>query len=695
MTENQKPHIMVVDDTLENLKVINSILSAENYEVRPLSQGEQALYAAQEEVPDLILLDIMMPGLDGYQVCERLKANPVTAKVPVIFLSALQDAENKVRAFQLGGVDYISKPFQAEEVLARVATHLHLSQLQQALQQQNRQLQEAATLFEVSSDCIVLTDVRGVIHRVNPSFTELTGYAPEEVIGQTPRLFKSGRHDREFYQQLWHGLLQQGFWEGEIWNRHKNGSIYPQWERITAVRDAQGEVSGYIAQASEITRRKLTEREIRHHGNYDALTGLANRTLLLERLDQALKQHNRNRCTLCLLLIALDRFKQVNESLGYLSGDALLQQVAARLSDSIREIDTAARIGGSEFALVLTEQADHRQCEAMAKQVLERIQEVFVLPEGRAEIDASIGISLFPDDADSHPLLLRNATLALSRAKAEGGSRLRFFTEAMDKEVLQRHRLERDLRQALTQDQLSIHYQPIVDLHSGATLGVESLLRWRHPELGPISPAHFIPIAEGAGLIQAIGTWVCKAVCQQLQEWRQRGLVFYASVNVSAHQIPQGIDPKWLFELTQYHRLEPEFLVLEITETALADDLEGVTTWLEQVRELGFKVYLDDFGTGYSSLSYLKNFPVDAVKIDRAFIRDMVEQSRDRALVQAILAMSQSLDLQVVAEGIETQAQQQLLREINCNYGQGFVFSKPLPAEELVQGTGIELLRSE
>jgi len=673
--------ILIVDDNPENLNVLKRMLSAEDYEVRPLPSGELAIRAAQAEVPDLILLDIMMPGLDGYEVCARLKADPRTRDVPVIFISALRDAEDKVRAFAAGGVDYVSKPFQVDEVLARVATHLRLNALQRTLREQNARLREAAALFDVSGEGIILTDPRGVIRRVNPAFTRITGYTPEEAIGQTPRLLKSGHHPPEFYAHFWNRLLKDGYWEGEVWNRYKDGSIHPQWDMITAIRTDDGEISGYVAQFSNVARRhQLSEQEIRQRGNYDALTGLVNRSLLLERLSLALKVHRRKGRLLGLFCIGLDRFKQVNESLGYTCGDALLREVSARLLARVRDIDTVARIGGDEFVLMLVDQTDPGAAEQLARQVLACLSEPFVLEQGRVEIGASIGIGLFPEDGDDTDTLLRNANIALSRAKEHGGRQSRFFTESMGRELIERHHLEAELRQALERQQLSLHYQPIVDLHHGRIEGLECLLRWQHPERGAISPATFIPIAESAGLIQEIGAWVIETACRQLAEWQRQGWTLYASVNVSTSQIPDAVRPEWLLSLTQGLGLMPERLVLEITESLFASQTETVTQWLHEVRAAGFRVYLDDFGTGYSSFLYLKNFPLDAVKIDRLFVRDMVEQERDRGLIRAIVAMCDELGLEVVAEGIEHEAQRRLLHELACGQGQGYLFSRPLPA---------------
>jgi diguanylate cyclase (GGDEF)-like protein/PAS domain S-box-containing protein len=682
VSTKQSAGILIVDDNPENLNVLKRMLSAEDYEVRPLPSGELALRAAQAEVPDLILLDIMMPGLDGYEVCARLKADPRTRDVPVIFISALRDPEDKVRAFAAGGVDYISKPFQVDEVLARVTTHLRLSALQQALRAQNARLQEAATLFEVSGEGIILTDAQGVIRRVNPAFTRITGYTPEEAIGQTPRILKSGHHPPEFYSHFWYTLQNLGYWEGEVWNRYKDGSIHLQWDMISGIRNDRGEITGYVAQFSNVARRQLTEQEIRQRGNYDALTGLANRSLLLERLDLAFKGHRRQGQRLSLLCIGLDRFKQVNETLGYNAGDQLLQQIAERLMAETRDIDTAARIGGDEFVIVLVEQVEADATERLAGRLLESLTQPFELPGGNIDIGVSLGVALFPDDGETVEVVLRNSNIAMSRAKEQGGRQICFFTDTMGRELIERHRLERDLKQGLVRREVSLHYQPIVDLQSSRPLGFECLLRWRHAELGFIRPDIFIPIAESSGLIRGLGNWVIEMACRQLAHWRRQGWSLYASVNVSTRQIPDGVQPDWLLRVTQDLGLEPASLVLEVTESVFATNLTSVTDWLREVRALGFRVYLDDFGTGYSSLSYLKNFPLDAVKVDRMFVRDMVEQERDRALIRAILAMCQELGLQVVAEGIEDEVQRQLLRDLDCTYGQGYLFSRPLPVGE-------------
>ena len=814
MDNTAQASILVVDDTLLNLELLKRILMAENYHVHTLSDSLLVLEYVRHHSPDLILLDILMPQMDGYSICRQLKAQTYSRDIPVIFISALQKTKEKVEAFNSGGIDYISKPFQVQEVRARVSTHLHLRALQQSLSASNQQLQyflqqhqyilnavgegifglnnqlqitfinpkaqeqlgytiatlqginfhdlihrnpqhnslhdadncpiistiqtggtqfiahdqfyrqdgsyfpveytvscprdkmgtnlviiifrdiherlelkrrleEAATVFDVSSEGILLSDEQGVIQQVNPAFSEITGYSANEVIGQTPRILKSGHHKPTFYIDLWKILSQNGYWEGEIWNRRKDGSIYPEWEMITSIYDNQKQVIGYVAQFSNITRRKLTEKEICYRGNYDALTGLANRSLLLERLEQALKNHDHEQHKLSLLFLNLDKFKQINDIIGHTTGDLLLKQVAKRIQIEISETDTAARLSGDEFLIMLTHQKTQATSERIAFNLLKSLNQPFDLDGHTAQVGVSIGIAFFPNDGNSTETLFRNADFAMMRAKANGGQAVQFFTESMEQEFLENSRLETALRQAIELEQFKVYYQPIIDLKTNKIVGVESLIRWFHPQFGTVPPSKFIPIAEESGLINAIGSWVITNVCQQLGEWHAQGIELYASVNVSAHQVPDNMSLTWLKKLIKKSKLPPQNLVLEVTESVFVKDIEQLARWLESVRKLGIRVYLDDFGTGYSSLSYLKRFPVDAVKIDQIFVREMNQISSDQALVRAIIAMSKGLGLQVVAEGIETEDQASILRDFNCPYGQGYLFSKPLPLLEL------------
>jgi diguanylate cyclase (GGDEF)-like protein/PAS domain S-box-containing protein len=543
-------------------------------------------------------------------------------------------------------------------------------------------LREAVKVLEVTTEAIMVTDPKGIIKMVNPAFTEITGYSRVEVIGQTPRLLKSGRHDQGYYERLWGELRQSGHWEGEVWNRRKNGKVYPEWQSISAVHDKDGQVAEYVSVFSDITRRKLTEEEIRYRANFDPLTGLPNRSLLMERLTQAIKQSQREKERMAILFLDLDHFKEINDTLGHAQGDLLLKQAADRLRQCVRDTDTVARQGGDEFVILLHGLEQASDAELVASKTITSIGEPFDLEGHAAHIGVSIGITLFPDDGDDVTTLFRNADLAMYRAKGAGRNTFQFYEAAMTATAMARRHLEADLRLALARGEFVLHYQPVLDLASGQVCGAEALIRWNHPERGLVPPGAFIPLAEETGLIRDMGAWVLDEACRQLAQWRASGLkTLYVAVNLSSRQITDALSPHGLNELLSRHGLGPNALVLEITEGVLLADTEKTRQWLKSVHDLGYRISLDDFGTGYSSLAYLKRFPVDMVKIDQAFVRDMEHDPADRALVEAILAMARSLGLGVVAEGVENGHQLELLRGLECRYVQGYHLSRPLPAE--------------
>ena len=543
-------------------------------------------------------------------------------------------------------------------------------------------LREAAPVLEVTTEAIMVTDPQGVIKMVNPAFTEITGYASDEVLGQTPRLLKSGRHDQKFYERLWEEMHRSGHWEGEVWNRRKNGKVYPEWQSISAVYDQAGEVAEYVSVFSDITRRKLTEEEIRYRANFDPLTGLPNRSLLMERLTQAIKQSQREAERVAILFLDLDHFKEINDTLGHAQGDLLLKQAAERLRQCVRDTDTVARQGGDEFVILLHGIAQVSDAELVASKIIAALGEPFDLEGHDAHIGVSIGITLFPDDGGDVMALFRNADLAMYRAKDAGRNTFQFYESAMTEAALARRHLEADLRLALARGEFVLHYQPVLDLASGQVCGAEALIRWNHPERGLVPPGAFIALAEETGLIREMGAWVLEEACRQLAKWRASGLrSLYVAVNLSSRQIPDALTPDGLNGLLSRHGLGPNALVLEITEGVLLADTAKTREWLKGVHDLGYRISLDDFGTGYSSLAYLKRFPVDILKIDQSFVRDMEHDPADRALVEAILAMARSLGLGVVAEGVENEHQLELLRGLSCRYVQGYHLSRPLPAE--------------
>lgn len=545
-----------------------------------------------------------------------------------------------------------------------------------------RGMREAATVFDATSEAIMITDADGVIKRVNPAFTVTTGYTPEDAVGQTPRLIKSGRHDTLYYEAMWQQLQATGRWEGEVWNRRKNGEIYPEWQVISAVRSATGKIVEYVSIFIDITERKRSEAEIAYRANYDALTGLPNRNLLGERLGQALKQARREDTQVAVLFIDLDFFKEVNDTLGHAVGDHLLQSVAERMQHCVREADTIGRQGGDEFVVMLANIVDTVTAGAVAEKIIAQMASPFVFDGNEIHIGASIGITLFPNDGDDIETLFRNADLAMYRAKNAGRNNAQFFETAMTTAAVERRSLEADLRGALVHDELVLHYQPVIDLATGRIIGAEALLRWQHPLRGFVGPDRFIPLAEETGLIREIGAWVFAEGCRQLTAWQTAGHHLKLAINVSVRQLPEALSVKHILAMLAQHGLSPRQIVLEITESVLLVDSPAIQEWFVAAGAAGLQLAIDDFGTGYSSLAYLKRFPVQHVKIDREFVRDMATDPADLALVDAILAMAHSLGLSVVAEGVETAEQANLLRASACKYAQGFLYSRPVNAAD-------------
>ena len=545
-------------------------------------------------------------------------------------------------------------------------------------------LREAATVFAVSSEAIMVTDANGVIKAINPAFTEITGYTSTEVLGHTPRILKSGHHPPEYFKRLWHNLREIGEWAGEVWNKRKNGKIYPEWQSITAVRDGAGVIVEYVSVFSDITRRKLTEDEIRYRANYDVLTGLPNRSLFGERLEQSLREATRTNTTLAVLFMDLDHFKQVNDTLGHAQGDLLLQEVASRIRNCVRISDTIARFGGDEFVLCLPNIDNGLDAGQVALKIIKALAQPIELDDRVAHIGASIGITIFPDDGHDAPTLYRNADLAMYRAKDLGRGNYQFFENSMTHNAMERQRLEESLRDAFKRHELYLNYQPILSLEPNPHVaGLEVLLRWTDAERGPVSPATFIPIAEEIGLIRELGRWVIETACRQLTEWKLTRPHLHLAVNVSARQIPESLSPAWLAGTVQLYGLSPSDLILEITEGVLLADSEHCRVWLQTMHDMGFGLSLDDFGTGYSSLAYLKRMPVDIVKIDKSFIQGIEAETGDWTLVAAILAMARSLGVDVVAEGIETIDQFRLLQTMGCSYVQGYYLSRPIAADQV------------
>ncbi|WP_073668281.1 putative bifunctional diguanylate cyclase/phosphodiesterase [Pseudomonas aeruginosa] len=544
-------------------------------------------------------------------------------------------------------------------------------------------LRQAAAVFDSTREGVLVTDAQAVIVHVNPSFERITGYRSEDVLGKTPAILRSGRQDQAFYQRLWLALREQDVWSGEIWNRRKSGEIYPQWLHIRAVRNDQGQLTHYVGVFSDLSSIKRSENELDFLAHHDSLTGLPNRVLLRERIEQALENGKDRTVAGALLLIDLDHFKHINDSLGHTTGDMLLKEVSKRLQHQLDERCLLSRLGGDEFA-ILVENDDPEAVARLSQRILDGFNAPFDIHCQPIYISASLGVSLYPEDASDVDHLMQHADAALFQAKDSGRNAYAFYTRVLTARARAHVQVESALRHALEHDELRVHYQPVHDLASGRIVGVESLVRWQHPERGLVPPGEFVPVAEECGLIAALDNWVLKRACRQMREWQQRGVELeFVAVNVSSRLFNRGGLEERIANALEESGLEPRYLELEVTESAVMEDFEQSLNLLCRLRILGVNLAIDDFGTGYSSLMRLKRLPVHKLKIDQGFVAGLPGAVDDAAIARAIVALAQSMGLRVVAEGIEHQDQALFLREHGCDFGQGYWYGRPQPAEAL------------
>ena len=547
-----------------------------------------------------------------------------------------------------------------------------------------RYQRQAATVFSTTSEGIVVTDADGCIIDVNPSFSQITGYPREEVLGKSTRILKSGRHNAQYYKKMWQSLLETDYWQGEIWNRKKSGQIYPELLTINAIKTAQKQTTGYVAAFSDISKMKQSQERLDYLAHHDTLTGLPNRLLFNERLNQSIVRATRHGKRLIVFFIDLDRFKYINDSLSHQHGDELLKQVSTRLSNCIRKEDTVARISGDEFTVLLEDISSPQDSIIVVRKIMAAFAQPFEILNTQVRVTCSLGICVFPDDGNSPAELLKQADAAMYQAKEEGRNTYQFYTPALTTQASEQFTIENALSSALQNNQLYLVYQPQYRLSDQKIIGLEVLLRWQHPTLGQISPARFIPVAEQTGQIREIDSWVLTQACQQAHQWHQQGLHFgRIAVNVSGQHLQQDTFLAELQKVLHTTQLASELLEIEVTETFLMKSTERAIETLTQLQRIGVSIAIDDFGTGYSSMSYLKKLPVALLKIDQSFVKDTPEDMDDIAICKAIIALAKAMNIATIAEGIETPAQQQLLTDIGCDYGQGYWLNKPLSVQAI------------
>lgn len=542
-----------------------------------------------------------------------------------------------------------------------------------------------ASAFQHSGEAILITDVNNNIITVNPAFTRLTGYSAEEVAGRNPRILSAGRTTPEEFARMWEGISEKGFWQGEIWDRRKDGGIYPKWISISVIRDEDGKILYHIAHFTDVSTERATEERLHHIAHHDVLTGLLNRLSLKGRMDQALATARREGSRVALMFIDLDRFKVINDTLGHHMGDELLIEVARRLRASVRDSDVVARLGGDEFVIMLSG-VDHTSSIALiAEKLVFSVGHSYQISGHDLYTSPSIGIAIFPTDGVDGETLMKNADAAMYHAKAAGRNNFQFFDAKMNDVALDRLKTEHSLRQALSRDEFRLHFQPIIDMASGRVAGVEALVRWQHPDKGLLAPGSFIGIAEETGLIQPLGEWVLWAACRQLAEFYTAGLSgIKMGINISAVQMRNGNLPVLARGVIEAYALNPADLVFEITESvAMEQPLETVRI-LDILHSMGIVVAIDDFGTGYSSLGYLRMFPLKHLKLDRSFVEEIGEDTDGSVICDATIGLAHNLGLKVVAEGVETVEQLEYLRSRGCDLVQGYLFSRPVPAAEVI-----------
>jgi len=691
---NTAATLLIVDDETHVRKLLKMLLENQGYRTLTASSGEEALAIVEQQSPDLILLDIMMPGMDGYEVARQLKSNKAMANIPIIMLSALGEHSARISGLEAGAEDFLSKPVESAELWLRVRNLLRLKafgdylkshnlMLEEQLQKRSIDLERFRLAMDASGDAIFLINRSSMrLIEFNRRACQVMGYTAEELLCKTPA--DLGEHSLEqlklMYDQIIAGRGSSEPAESRI--RCKDGSYIP----VEIHREAYkaGDDWIIVGIARDISQRKETDQRLLKMAHYDTLTGLPNRNLFFTTLQMGLTQASLSHWKLAVVTVDLDEFNNVNETWGHLMGDQMLTELGKRLTNCLNASDTLGRMDGDEFALILMIREGQVDALQTVERIREKLREPFQLGAHSTVMTASIGIALYPNDGDDAHGLIKHANTAMYQAKKVGRDTYRFYTAQMNVEASARQSMEAALREAVRQQAFELFYQPKISLADGRVCGLEALLRWPRPEQGNVSPAVFVPILEKLGLITEVGKWVITQVCKQIADWQRAGeMPLQVAVNVSGQQIIEGDLIASIRQALLDHQIDPHWLEIELTESSLMENTSHTIASLQTLQKMGVKVSIDDFGTGYSSLAYLRRFPIDKLKIDIAFIREVTSNPQDAAIAKTIIELAHSLNLQVIAEGVETPEQLAFLKANGCDQVQGYLFSRPLPIRAL------------
>ena len=715
--------ILIVDDDEMNRKVLGGLVKQLGHDPLFADSGPAALGELDERV-DLLLLDVLMPGMNGFELARTIRCDSEYADVPIIMVTTLNNKEDRLNAVKAGANDFLSKPVERTELEVRMNSLLKMRDAQERTRRYQAELESSVKALEEARDGlearvkertkdledandhlrreieerryaqmelqlleeIIENSLQGItitspdveILRVNPAFENITGYAAEEVIGKNPSVLKSSLHDEKFYENMWKSIEEQGRWAGEIWNRRKSGEAYPEWLNIMAIKDRDGEITHYAGIFHDLTEIKEKEEKIHYHVNHDALTELPNRFLFCETLRKEIDQAPRREHSVGVMHIDLDYFKRINDCLGHHAGDKVLREISRRLQSRLRQGDVLGKLSGDDFVVLVGEIKHDKHITSVAERMVSSFKKPIIIADQELHITASIGIALYPEDGVDAEQLMKNAETAMYRAKELGKNGFSFFTAEMNRRIGERLSLEGKMRKALREEEFEVFMQPRFSAEM-EIVGMEALVRWRGKDGEIISPGEFIPLAEEIGLILPLGEMVLRKACEDAAELMRDGLGdFKVSVNLSPKQFMQEDLVQTVADALEKSGLPAGNLELEITETSVMTEIETAKLKLAELTALGVSLSIDDFGTGYSSMYYLKHFPINVLKIDRSFVRDIATDPNDAAIVKTIIGLAENFKLCVVAEGVETESQLEFLKENGCGEFQGYLLGKPM-----------------